>query len=82
MAKADSLKETVVKYPYLFGNKGLSVPMSYLTAGREGGVAEATGGGALNRKKAISSECLHLISTNDSTPRRYASREGGWYIGV
>lgn len=74
MAKADSLKETVVKYPYLFGSKGLSVPNSYLMAGSGGGVAEATEGGALNRKKAISSECLHLI---DPPSRHGTSREGG-----
>lgn len=94
MAKADSLKETVVKYPYLFGSQGLSVPSSYLigppvamggAGGLHGGAAgegeggrgggEETGTGALNRKKAISSECLHLITGGDTTPSR-ESREG------
>ena len=90
MAKADSLKETVVKYPYLFGSQGLSVPSSYLVgppvavggeggqhrggAGGEGG-GEETGTGTLNRKKAISSECLHLITGGNTTPSR-ESREG------
>ena len=85
MAKADSLKETVVKYPYLFGSQGLSVPSSYLVsppsaagerAGR--GRGEETDTGSLNRKKAISSECLHLIAGSDTTPSR-ESREGKSY---
>jgi hypothetical protein len=85
MAKADSLKETVVKYPYLFGSQGLSVPSSYLvsppsaTGERVLGGAAGRGGetetGSLNRKKAISSECLHLITGGDTTPSR-ESREG------
>ena len=76
MAKADSLKETVVKYPYLFGSRGLSVPSSYLVLGGANGAAEATDNGSLNRKKAISSECLHLVSDRGVTPSRDSSREG------
>ena len=85
MAKADSLKETVVKYPYLFGSQGLSVPRSYLVGpsaaaagegvGGAGGGGEVSETGSLNRKKAISSECLHLITGGDTTPSR-ESREG------
>ena len=82
MAKADSLKETVVKYPYLFGRQGLSVPSSYLVSppaaageGVVGGRGEESDTGSLSRKKAISSECLHLITGNDATPSR-ESREG------
>ena len=87
MAKADSLKETVVKYPYLFGSQGLSVPSSYLVS-PPAAVGEGLGGvgggyetetGSLNRKKAISSECLHLLTGGDTTPSR-ESREGWcWY---
>ena len=85
MAKADSLKETVVKYPYLFGREGLSVRSSYLVCQPSavgeglgqggGGGGEETETGSLNRKKAISSECLHLIAGSDTTPSR-ESREG------
>lgn len=78
VAKADSLKETVVKYPYLFGSQGLSVPSSYITSGNGKELAGAGDIGSLNRKKAISSECLHLIAINDATPSRENSREGGW----
>ena len=56
VAKADSLKETVVRYPYLFGSRGLSVPSSYITSGNGSGVAGAGDNGSLDRKKAISSE--------------------------
>ena len=76
MAKADSLKETLVKYPYLFGSQGLSVPRSYLTGGA---AAESNDDGPLTRKKAISSECLHLMSVSDAAQTRDSSREG-WYM--
>ena len=76
MAKADSLKETLVKYPYLFGSQGLSVPRSYLTGGA---AAESNDDGPLTRKKAISSECLHLMSVTDAAQSRDSSREG-WYM--
>ena len=87
MAKADSLKETVVKYPYLFGSQGLSVPSSYLMSPPSaigegvggGGGGEGTETGSLNRKKAISRECLHLIAGSDTTPSR-ESREGLYII--
>ena len=50
MAKENSLKETVVKYPYLFESRGLLVPSSNTSV-----TMETTN---LTRKKSVSSECL------------------------
>ena len=47
MAKPSSLKETIARHPYLFGNKDLPIPEEH---------------GRLSAKKSVSSECLLTLN--------------------